>query len=44
MAFYYAKKGCDDMATIQTAIQIEDRLSQPMRAMQNAVSMMVNQI
>lgn len=32
------------MATIQTAIQIQDRLSQPMRAMHNAVSMMVNQM
>ncbi|MGE7840135.1 tape measure protein [Lysinibacillus sp. NPDC093712] len=32
------------MATIRTAIQIEDRLSQPIRAMQNAVSMMVNQM
>lgn len=32
------------MATIQTAIQIQDRLSQPMRAMQNAVSMMVQQM
>ncbi|MFY0520925.1 tape measure protein [Lysinibacillus sp. UGB7] len=32
------------MATIRTAIQIQDRLSQPMRAMQNAVSMMVNQM
>ncbi|MFY0521312.1 tape measure protein [Lysinibacillus sp. UGB7] len=32
------------MATIRTAIQIQDRLSQPMRAMHNAVSMMVNQM
>ncbi|QPA60699.1 tape measure protein [Lysinibacillus sphaericus] len=32
------------MATIRTAIQIEDRLSQPIRAMHNAVSMMVNQM
>ncbi|WP_418302350.1 tape measure protein [Lysinibacillus fusiformis] len=32
------------MATIRTAIQIEDRLSQPMRAMHSAVSMMVNQM
>jgi len=32
------------MATIQTAIQIQDRLSQPMRAMHNAVSMMVTQM
>ena len=32
------------MATIRTAIQIEDRLSQPIRAMQNAVSIMVNQM
>lgn len=31
------------MSTIHTAIQIEDRLSQPIRAMHNAVSMMVNQ-
>ncbi|MEA0565032.1 tape measure protein [Lysinibacillus irui] len=32
------------MATIRTAIQIEDRLSQPIRAMHNAISMMVNQM
>ena len=32
------------MATIRTAIQIQDQLSQPMRAMHNAVSMMVNQM
>ncbi|MEG0449899.1 MAG: tape measure protein [Lysinibacillus sp.] len=32
------------MATIRTSIQIQDRLSQPMRAMHNAVSMMVNQM
>lgn len=32
------------MATIRTAIQIQDRLSQPMRAMHGAVSMMVNQM
>ena len=32
------------MATIRTVIQIQDRLSQPMRAMHNAVSMMVNQM
>lgn len=32
------------MATIRTAIQIEDRLSQPIRAMHNVVSMMVNQM
>ncbi|MEK8198335.1 tape measure protein [Lysinibacillus sp. FSL M8-0134] len=32
------------MATIRTAIQIEDRLSQPIKAMHNAVSMMVNQM
>ncbi|MEQ6357889.1 tape measure protein [Lysinibacillus sp. M3] len=32
------------MATIRTAIQIQDRLSQPMRAMHSAVSMMVNQM
>lgn len=32
------------MATIRTAIQIQDRLSQPMRAMHNAVSTMVNQM
>ncbi|MGE7114819.1 phage tail tape measure protein [Lysinibacillus sp. NPDC047702] len=32
------------MATIQTAIQIQDRLSQPMRAMHNAVSIMVQQM
>lgn len=32
------------MATIRTAIQIEDRLSQPIRAMHNAVSLMVNQM
>ncbi|MFF2179423.1 tape measure protein [Lysinibacillus sp. NPDC058147] len=32
------------MATIRTAIQIQDHLSQPMRAMHNAVSMMVNQM
>jgi len=32
------------MATIRTAIQIQDRLSQPIRAMHNAVSMMVNQM
>lgn len=30
------------MATIKTAIQMVDRLSSPMRAMNNAVSMMVN--
>lgn len=32
------------MATIRTAIQIEDRLSQPIRAMHNAITMMVNQM
>lgn len=32
------------MATIRTSIQIQDRLSQPMRAMHSAVSMMVNQM
>lgn len=32
------------MATIRTSIQIQDRLSQPMRAMHNTVSMMVNQM
>lgn len=32
------------MATIRTAIQIEDRLSQPIKAMHNAISMMVNQM
>lgn len=32
------------MATIRTAIQIEDRLSQPIRAMHNAISMMVSQM
>ncbi|AVK85264.1 hypothetical protein C3943_17885 [Lysinibacillus sp. B2A1] len=32
------------MATIRTAIQIQDRLTQPMKAMHNAVSMMVNQM
>lgn len=32
------------MATIRTAIQIQDRLSQPMRTMHSAVSMMVNQM
>lgn len=32
------------MATIRTAIQIQDRLSQPMRAMHSAVSTMVNQM
>lgn len=37
------KRG-ETMATIRTAIQIEDRLSQPIRAMHNAISMMVNQM
>lgn len=32
------------MATIRTAIQIEDRLSQPLKAMHNAVSILVNQM
>lgn len=32
------------MATIRTSIQIQDRLSQPMRAMHNAVTLMVNQM
>jgi hypothetical protein len=32
------------MATILTAIQIQNRLSQPMRAMHGAVAMMVNQM
>lgn len=32
------------MATIRTAIQIEDRLSKPIKAMQNMVSMMVHQL
>lgn len=41
--FIMPKRG-DNMATIRTAIQIEDRLSQPIRAMHNAVSMMVNQM
>jgi len=44
VAFYYAKKRGELMATIRTAIQIEDRLSQPIRAMHNAISMMVNQM
>lgn len=37
-------KGSEKVATIRTAIQIQDQLSQPMRAMHNAVSMMVNQM
>ncbi len=41
--FIMPKRG-EVMATIRTAIQIQDRLSQPMRAMHNAVSMMVNQM
>ncbi|EON73845.1 tape measure protein [Lysinibacillus sphaericus] len=32
------------MATIRTSIQLQDRLSQPMRAMHSAVSVMVNQM
>lgn len=41
--FIMPKRG-DKMATIRTAIQIQDRLSQPMRAMHSAVSTMVNQM
>ncbi|MGE8000881.1 tape measure protein [Lysinibacillus sp. NPDC093190] len=32
------------MATIRTAIQIQDQLSRPVRAMHNSISMMVNQM
>ncbi|UZN00556.1 hypothetical protein OL548_14115 [Lysinibacillus sp. MHQ-1] len=32
------------MATIRTAIQIDDRLSKPIKAMHNMVSRMVNQL
>lgn len=32
------------MATIRTAIQIQDHLSRPVRAMHNSISMMVNQM
>lgn len=39
----FCKRG-ENVATIRTAIQIQDRLSQPMRAMHSAVSMMVNQM
>jgi len=42
--FLFSKERGKFMATIRTAIQIQDRLSQPMRAMHNAVSMMVNQM
>ncbi|MFJ7667422.1 hypothetical protein ACIQXI_09950 [Lysinibacillus sp. NPDC097195] len=42
--FFFASRGSDNIATIRTAIQIQDRMSQPMRAMHNAVSMMVNQM
>lgn len=42
--FFLCPKEVIKMATIRTAIQIQDRLSQPMRAMHNAVSMMVNQM
>ncbi|WP_339260988.1 tape measure protein [Lysinibacillus sp. FSL K6-3209] len=44
MLFFIFREGRDNIATIRTAIQIQDRLSQPMRAMHNAVSMMVNQM
>lgn len=42
--FLLCQKRGEFMATIRTAIQIEDRLSQPIRAMHNAISMMVNQM
>ena len=43
-SFSLLREGSDNIATIRTAIQIQDRMSQPMRAMHNAVSMMVNQM
>ncbi len=38
------KKGVNFLATIRTAIQIQDQLSQPVQAMHNSISMMVNQM
>lgn len=38
------KKGVNFVATIRTAIQIQDQLSRPVQAMHNSISMMVNQM
>lgn len=38
------KKGVNFLATIRTAIQIQDQLSQPVQAMHNSIFMMVNQM